>query len=94
MALASTRQDEPRPQRTLQPRDAPPPREAFWDYFAPTVKPRIDGTTDCDELQAEFDNAYAGHERATAVEDLDRMRAQSDLMDYVYDRAERLGCYG
>lgn len=79
---------------TPRPPTPAPQAAGFWAFFAPGVKTRIDGTTDCASLQVEFDNAYTGHERANAQQDLDRMRAQSGLMEYIDERMQRIGCYG
>ncbi len=65
----------------------------FWTHFVSTLKARIDGEG-CAALQTEFDNAAAGHDRATAAGDIDRMEAQTDLMRYVDDLMRRRGCYG
>lgn len=51
--------------------------------------------TDCDELQAQFDQAAENHDRDSnrRPKRLDLMKMSSSYMDVADDRMRQIGCY-
>jgi hypothetical protein len=60
-----------------------------WNNYSPELKQRIDSTNDCSKLQNEFNTASANS-------DMQRARTGEgnlNLMDYIDNRMQKLGCY-
>lgn len=59
----------------------------------PSVYQRIASDTDCDSLQAQFDQAAANHDRDSEAGDLEAMKWSTGYMSAADDRMRAIGCY-
>jgi hypothetical protein len=73
---------------------------AASDPSAPTPRPglqvvydRIGASTSCADLQTEFDQAFANHQRDKARQRLDLMKIDTTYMAAANDRMRAIGCY-
>lgn len=60
-------------------------------YGSDAVYQRIGSMSDCDDLQAEFDQASANHDRAEPGSDA--ARASTGYMEAADARMQEVGCY-